>query len=329
MKLKKLLFIVMVCFSPLLSYAQGVITIFSEDGDKFYLILNGVKQNAIPQTNVRVDGLTNEYYSGKIVFEDNTKPEITKNLGIKDMASGNLVEATYKIKKTKDGDLKLRFYSFTPVQPNYNPPADMYVAHYGQAPATTTQTTVTTTQTGTNGGGINMNVGAGGLNMNVSVPDANNGNGGVSMNINMGGLTNTNTNVSQTTTTRSTTTTTTTDNNAGYSNTDMQQQRGGGNCTYPTLTGGNFNSALQSIKSSSFDDTKLSTATAILSSNCVSTDQVIQICNVFSFEENKLKFAKAAYSKTTDPNNYFKVVNVFTFDANKTELNNFIANGGR
>ena len=324
MKLKKLLFIVMVLFAPIISFAQGVITIFSEDGDKFYLILNGVKQNSAPQTNVRVDGLTNEYYSGKIVFEDNTKPEITKNLSIKDMSSGNLVEATYKIKKTKDGDLKLRFYSFTPVQPNYNPPADMYVAHYGQAPAVTTQTTVTTTQTGTNAGGINMNVGAGGLNMNVSVPDANNGNGGVSMNINMGGLNNGNTNVTQTTTT-----TTTTDNNSGYSNTDIQQQRGGGNCTYPTLAGATFNSALQSINSSSFDDTKLSTANSILSSNCVSTDQVVQICNVFSFEVNKLKFAKAAYSKTTDPNNYFKVVNVFTFDSNKTDLNNFITNGGR
>jgi hypothetical protein len=91
----------------------------------------------------------------------------------------------------------------------------------------------------------------------------------------------------------------------------------------------NFKSAKETVKNASFEDTKYSTAKSILSSNCLSTDQVIQICQLFSFEEKKLQFAKDAYPKTTDRGNYFKVGNVFSFDASKTDLNSFINNGGK
>ena len=75
-----------------------------------------------------------------------------------------------------------------------------------------------------------------------------------------------------------------------------------------------------------FDESKLSTAKSIISANCLSTDQVVEICNMFSFEQTKLDFAKAAYSRTTDKANYFKVSNVYDFDASKEELNSFISN---
>jgi hypothetical protein len=86
----------------------------------------------------------------------------------------------------------------------------------------------------------------------------------------------------------------------------------------------NFMDAKKTIEEGSFDDTKLSTAKSIVTSNCLSTDQVIQICNLFSFEENKLTFAQFAYAYTTDPKNYFKVNNVFSFSTSKEELNSFI-----
>lgn len=90
----------------------------------------------------------------------------------------------------------------------------------------------------------------------------------------------------------------------------------------------NFNEAKNTISKSSFDDTKLSTAKSIVSNNCLTTDQVVAICNLFSFEENKLTFAKYAYVYTTDPKNYFKVNNVFSFSSNKEELNEYIQQGG-
>lgn len=312
MKLK-FTFFLFIALMPVFSYAQGCITVFSEDGDKFYLILNGQKQNNTPQTNVRVDGLNNEFYNAKIIFEDAAKPEITKNIPTKDAGTGQFAEMTYKIKRTKDGELKLRYFGATPVPVNYNPPPDMYVAHYGQAappPAsgTVTQTTVTTTQV--NPGmatSTSVNAAGGGVSINVNIPD-----------VNM--------NTTQTTVTRSTTTTTTTDGYGQGQSQDMQAAQNG--CQYP-MDWGNFNSAKSTLANTSFEDTKLSTAKSIVSANCVSTDQVIEICKLFSFEQSKLDFAKFAYARTTDKANYFKVANVFNFDASRTDLNNFISNGGR
>ncbi len=289
---------------PLFSFAQSSITIFSEDGDKFYLLLNGQKQNELPHANVRIDGLTQPYYKAKIVFEDKAKGDIDKSIPVNDPATNANADVVYKI-KNKDGDMKLRYFSAQPVQPNYTPPADVYVMHYGQpAPAanTVTQTTVTTTQVNPN---TSMNVNAGGVSMTVNMPDAN-----------------MSTTTTQTTVTRSTTTSTS-DN--GYSQEQPVQAAG---CQYP-MDFGSFKSAKETVEKASFEDTKLSTAKSILGGNCVSAEQVMQICKLFSFEASKLNFAKFAYSKTTDKGNYFKVNNVFDFDASKTELNNFVSNGGR
>ena len=90
-----------------------------------------------------------------------------------------------------------------------------------------------------------------------------------------------------------------------------------------------FGDMVNSISNASFEDTKLSTAKTILASNFLTTDQVMQVCKLFSFEDSKVAFAKFAYSKTVDPNNYYKVANVFDFDADKQALNAFISNGGR
>lgn len=339
MKLKLLYFII-VFLIPCYIRAQGVITVFSEDGDKFYLVLNGVKQNAVAQTNVRVDGLTNEFYSGKIIFEDPSKPEITKNLNTKDAGTGQFAEVTFKIKKTKDGELKLRYFGVTPVPVNYNPPPDMYLVHYGQqasqpspqptyqpAQQTTVTTTTTTSSTG-NTGGINMNMGTGGVNMSVNMTDPNTGgNGNVNLSINVPTQDAQTSSVSRTTTTSSYSTSSTSTSSGGYADAP-QAQASTINCGFP-MDPGNFSSAKSSISKSSFDDTKLSTAKSILVSNCMSSDQVAQVCGLFSFEESKLAFAKYAYSRTTDPAGYYKVVNIFTFEASKNDLNNFISNGGR
>jgi hypothetical protein len=311
MKLKLALF-VFLGLAPIMSRAQSSLTIFSEDGYKFFLVLNGQKQNSIPQTNVRIEGLTQPYYSAKILFEDASKPEISKNIPVNDPSTNANADVTYKIKTAKDGDLKMRYFSATPVQPNYAAPPDVYVMHFGQQappPANTvTQTTVTTTSAPVNSG-TNISVGGGGVSMSINVNDPN-----------MGGS------ATQTTTTTTYSNTTT---QGGYNTNNYNDPpppppaRNG--CNYP-MNPGSFKSAKETISKASFEDTKLSTAKSVLSSNCVSTEQVIQICNLFSFEESKLDFAKFAYGKTTDKGNYFKVGNVFSFDASKTDLNSFISN---
>lgn len=303
-KFALLLFIVL---APAYSFAQGCITVFSEDGDKFYLVLNGVKQNPMPQTNVRIDGLPNDYYSAKILFAEPGKPEISKNIPVKDPGTNQFAEVTYKIKRTKDGELKLRYFGATPVPVNYNPPPDMYIMHYGQpAPVTTvTETTVTTTSNPNMGGNGSISIGVGGMgvNMNVNVNDPN---------------------MQQTTTTTTTSYSQTTTNHGGGQMVTQQVVPAG--CPYP-MDWQSYKSAKATVAAASFEETKLSTAKSILSSNCFSTDQVQDMCRLFGFEASKLEFAKFAYSRTTDPGNYFKVNNVFNFDASKAELNEYISNG--
>jgi hypothetical protein len=317
---KKILLSFVAAAFPVLMFAQGCMTIFSEDGDRFYLVLNGIKQNPTPQTNVRVDGLTSDYYAAKILFEDASKPEISKNIPVKDPATNNFAEVTYKIKRTNKGELKIRYFSATPVPEFYNPPPDMYVMHYGAPPPpanTTTTVTQTTTYGNPNGASINMN--AGGVNMNINVSDPSTGGAGVNMNMSVGdqGM---NVNTTQT---RTATTYTTTTASAPAANYTERPAAARTRCNY-AMDNNSFNSAKATIKNAGFEDTKLSTARSIIASNCLNTDQVCQICSLFGFEQSKLDFAKAAYSRTVDANNYFKVSNVFSFDASKSELNEFI-----
>ncbi|GAA4464286.1 hypothetical protein GCM10023093_14290 [Nemorincola caseinilytica] len=328
--------VMLLAMAPMSLFAQSALTIFSEDGYKFYLVLNGQRQNTIPMTNIHIDGLMQPNYAVKIIFEDATKPELSKNIPVVDPGTSAPADVTYKIKTQKDGDMKIRFFSATPVPPNYVAPPDMYVMHYGQpvppppppvqGGTTVTQTTVTQTSGGSmQGGNMSMNVGGMGANVNVGV-----GGAGVNMNINinddmMGGSAST---TSHTVTRTTTTTTTSGDmgygNNGGYNTPPPAPPARGSGCGY-AMDGGSFRSAKETINKASFEDTKLSTAKSILSSNCMTSDQIMQVCNTFSFEASKLEFAKYAYDRCTDKGNYFKVGNVFSFDASRTELNEHIS----
>ena len=86
---------------------------------------------------------------------------------------------------------------------------------------------------------------------------------------------------------------------------------------------------LQTIENLSFETTKLETGKTIISSNLVSTEQVIEICKHLSFNASKLAFAQFAYAHTLDQANYFSVNNVFDFDASRLTLNQLFQKGGK
>jgi hypothetical protein len=290
------------------AYAQqvGALTIFSEGGEKFYLILNGLRQNNEARTNVRVDGLTQPNYNVKIIFEDKAFPEISRNYLMIADADQKMMDVTYRIKHDKNGSLKLGAMptSFTPYQQNAPVAPDVTVVHYGQPETTTvSQTTTTTTTTTAPNNSVNVNVN--GLNMGVTINDP--------------ALNNT---TVQTTTTHTTTTTTNTEAVAPPVQHEEHAHHGCAGA-YP-MSSSDFSSALGTIENEGFDDTKLSIAKQISGSNCLSTNQITEVCKLFGFEETKLKFAKFAYDRCTEPNNYFKVNNVFNFSSSKDELTKYI-----
>ncbi|MBC7607526.1 MAG: DUF4476 domain-containing protein [Burkholderiales bacterium] len=287
-------------FMTMTSFAQyapvGHLTVFSESGDKFFLVLNGEQQNDVAQTNIRVEDLNQPYYSAKIIFSDNTILEISKNyLPVTD-GDGVYKDVTYKLKSDKNNrsKKKLTFFSMIPVEQGFIAPSNVYVVHYGQPERNVgyTQTSTTTTV----GTGVNANVNVGGISMNVNINDPYG------------------TSVTQTTTTH-----TTTDNHSQHIE---EAPRG---CVSRYAMGSNdFSSALSTVKNQGFDDTRLKTAKQIASANCLNTNQITQICQSFGFEETKLDFAKFAYDFCVEPKNYFKLNNIFGFSSNVDDLTDYV-----
>lgn len=299
--MRKLYFAIAATLITAFAFAQaptGNLTIFSEDGDRFFLVLNGELQNDIPQTNIRVEELNQPYYNAKILFEDKSLVEITKkNLAIADI-DGEYMDVTYKIKRDKNNKnkLKLNFFSEIPVDRQYRAPQNVHVVHYGAPqPVSTVSHTTTTTTVGNTGMGVGVNVGGVGVNINIKEPN------GIY--------------------TETTTTTVT----HGQPQVNYDPPLRGCNSKYP-MGSTDFNNALTSVKKQGFDETKLKVAKQIVTANCLDVNQIKQIANTISFEENKLDFVKLAYDYCTEKKNYFRLNDIFSFSTNVDNLTEYIQN---
>lgn len=302
--------------------------LFSENGERFQAVLNGVKMNEAPETNVRIEDLNAPQYKLKVIFEDKNLGVMDKNVYFNTMGS----ELTLSIKQNKKGEYVLRMVSEVPVAQAPPAPSNYTIIHYDPNPQPvvstgvtvveqTTTTTTTGTGTPTSSENVNMNVNMGGFGMNVNV------------NVNESGY---NENVNMSTTT--TTTTTTTSSGSMNSNVVVagnpqpattqvvyvEGYNGAVGCPIP-MSQGDYNSAQNSIKSKSFEDSKLTIAKQIINSNCLTSAQVRGLLDLFTFEDTKLDFAKYAYHRTYDLNNYYKVNDAFEFESSIEELDAYIA----
>jgi hypothetical protein len=100
------------CLHVVNSFAQNSnnLVVFSETGDRFYLVLNGLKYNQSPETNVKVTGLSAALYKATILFE-NGKPALEAKVHL--VWKGKEVsnkEFSYIIEK-KGEKYKLKFIS--------------------------------------------------------------------------------------------------------------------------------------------------------------------------------------------------------------------------
>lgn len=311
--MKKILFLILVLLFAYEGMAQfSHVTVFSKEATPFYLILNGVRQNEQAQTNIRVEGLTEQYYQVKVIFADQKIPVLEKKyLPVVD-PDGKNGHVTYVITEKK-GNLKLKYYSFTPAIDMPPPTPEVVVVSYNTTPMPEivfTETVTTTTTGHPNQAGININVNDFGVNASIQINDGQNQVG--------------------TTTTTTTTTTTQTIQNAGVEVHHNEMD------VYPQdydecqpMNGMDFNQAKTAIKAKSFAESKLTMAKQISSSNCLTSDQVRDIMEVFSFEDSKLEFAKYAYDYCYDPNNYWKVNDAFDFESSIDELNEYLNGPGR
>lgn len=301
-------------FAIILSaYAQtSNVIVFTENGEKFYVILNGLRQNDKPETNVKLTELNANFYKMKIIFDDKSLGEKMFNLGF-----NQGMESTMVIKKNSKGEYVLRPVSETPMaQAPPSTPNQTVVMYNDNAPGTVTQTTTYTT-TGTTGDNVNVSIGmnmgenGGGINMNVSGLDG-----------------------SQTQTTTHTTTTTVTHTTTNHDPIAppppppppayLPGYNGPIGCPVP-MSPMDFKDLKSTISSKTFEDSKMTIAKQVLQNNCLLTSQVKDLMGLFTFEGTKLDFAKYAYDYTYDVGNYYKVNDQFTFESSIEELNEYIS----
>jgi len=85
-----------------------------------------------------------------------------------------------------------------------------------------------------------------------------------------------------------------------------------------------FNQAKERLRRDWFENTRATTAKQIIDANYFTSQQVKEMLQLFTFENNKLELAKYAFDKATDRNNYYIVNDVFTYNNSKDELARFI-----
>ena len=318
--MKKLITFSFLLFCSINLFAQTTsnIIVFTEQGEQFWLVVNGVKQNNDPQTNVKVTGLNQPSYKVKVIFKDNTIPDLDKTVYLMDGGNPVVGEWSYNIKKNNKNEYVMRQLSYVPIAQAAPPAPNQQVIVFGTVPTTAVVTTQptggtvtqqTTTTTTSNPDNVNMNMNIGGV--------------GLNMNVNVSGM---DVNSSQTTTTTTTITTngttvvgtqqpTTVVYVPGYS--------GPTGCAMP-MAPTDFEAAKSTISSQSFASSKVTVAKQIANSNCFTADQVKQLVQLMDFEADKLEVAKYCYAHTYDKGNYFKINDAFEFSSSVDELNQYI-----
>lgn len=85
-----------------------------------------------------------------------------------------------------------------------------------------------------------------------------------------------------------------------------------------------FAEALKYLSKEVYDNTRLNVAKQLAADNPLCANQIVEVCNKFSFESNRLAFAKYAYQYCTEQNKYYLVNQALKYEASKRELNDYI-----
>ncbi len=142
------IFFAVISISALYSQITSNIVIFSEDGNPFFLVINGIKQNVEPRTNMKVVGLTNNANHIRILFKNESIPSLDKKIYFDTMG----FEATMRITRTKKKGYKLKYFGEIPLN---KAPIDN-----NQWITTYSSTELSSSNNGTNNSNSNTDIGA-------------------------------------------------------------------------------------------------------------------------------------------------------------------------
>ncbi len=309
-------------FLSLITFSQKVnLVVFSEDGYKFYAFVNGIKQNNMAESNVKITDVTPNI-SLRVEFEDIALPQLKQNMALEPG-----FEHTAKITRDMKKQLKLRYFGQVALNDAssgsvptvaYHTAENSNAGNYNTAATangntnyTTTSTTRVNTNTASNPNGAAVNINVDGMNMNVTGID-----------------THGNTTSSSSTTVTSTSSSSSSSPHHNHLHQTVQPAESTNvNATTAcraAMSPASFDKMKQSVEAKPFSDTKMSTAKVATKNNCISVSQVKEICKLFSMDDDKLAYAKFAYDYCVDKGNYYLVSDVFSFSSTTDDLNKFI-----
>jgi len=296
--------------------------VFTESGERFTLYLNGEVQNQLPQSNVRLNNLTGQYYQARVDFEDVNLPDFTNN----QFAVQAGTEATYMIKLNKKGAYVLRFQSQSPLNASSTTSApsgeakriadvddsatgENEVVEKIDNPGTVESTSNTRVSTATvpatpSGENVSMVMDVNGVKMDVKVSGMENATVVEERTVSSSGT------VKSSDTVRET-----------RQKPVSAESRGG--CR-ASMSDASFKSAKSSISEKAFDDTRLTVAKQVTKANCLLAAQVKDIMSAFAFEDTRLEYAKYAYDYCFNKGDYYQVNEAFTFESSIEDLNQYL-----
>ena len=82
----------------------------------------------------------------------------------------------------------------------------------------------------------------------------------------------------------------------------------------------NFAKFLKGVKGEPFDDGKVAFLATFAAKGRLSCDQIRELLKTFSFDDGRGRAAVALYPCLTDPENFFTVLEVFTFDSGRNTV---------
>ena len=363
MKHKLHLFFSFLLFSFFTFSQSNTLVIFAEDPTPFFVVVDGVKKNDKGATRVTVPDIDQTNSSVKIFFEDEGIEPISKNIWWENWNNDEVsfrIVSTKRGYKLRLFSTKKRVAP--PVTQTTAPPTQNVQSTTTTTVTETTRVNGGNVDMNSNmnGGSVNMNINMNensnqssdsenmSLNMNINLNDGstnnsenvnmslnmnvnenttthsnpNNTNMNINMDMNENMTTNTSINSGQSDVTVNetiTTTVTTTTINESPVTTPTPVSMGG--CVNPVQ---DMASIIAAIDEESFDDEKIIIAKQATSKKCLTVDQIKQIIEEFSFSKNKLTFAKYAYKRCYNPDDYYQVNSSFDFSSDKEKLNEFI-----
>jgi hypothetical protein len=397
--MKQYYFLLMIA-GTMMSHAIGQmnhLVVFTNEPEPFFVIVNGVRQNDVPQTNVKITQLEGDFYRLRVVFQNNTIPDVDQSVSFLESGKEISMEIIRRKKRyrmrfagerpisgaTNSDQLEVPYSASmpqaparpvssgnatempqAPAQPEASsaPNASAQVGVQGGSHSTSISTnTQVNDELNSSGANVNVNIGENGFSMNVQVSESMSGSHQTSSQSNAtisGSSSGTMSNSQDTGTSRPNNSatldgvtrpnSTVGQNNTGSLDgvarpnepiptrpmepTNMNPQSM--SHTWVTNYAGNVGCNIRplmdvekvkaDVQKESFTEGQFAVIEHALDNHCMTVNQVMELSEVLTFENDKMKFVKMAYEHTFDIDNYFELRAVFTFSSNKKELQRFL-----